>query len=576
MARHVRAEAAALAARGLRVTVLAPGQTRGLVAAGRERIRRLADEGPDAVLGEPGSPLEIAIARAIPAGRRSLSGPFDLSDALQAVVTGGRFDVVHLHEPLAPTPALGVLREAPCATAATFHRPEALAGAAFLRPLIRRALDRLDLRIVTGETLLRSIEEVLPGDYALMRPGVDPALFPAGAPTHSPPGAVIVARSRERAGLRFALSALRVAPPEVLGPVTVIGPAEAAWRVRRIVPKAMRDRVTVVPDTGEEARAGALRGGRIVLFASPEELVGPVLGEALAAGAAVLAPRAAEVEGTLRHGIDALVLSPFARTEWQAAIAEVASDPGRRARLAAGAAARRRSWADVARELEDLYAAAIAARRDTRPAPELSLAADLRLRPPATIDAGAWVRACRAAGLRVVAVASPHGIAPALALAAAAPDDLAVVIGQEVATADGAIVGLFLTRDVPSGGTLEASVDAIRDQGGLVLVPHPEQGGAPSAAALRRVADRIDCVEAVSPGGGRSEVAAAGLLSRLGTLVTAGSGAGTPELAGAAWTELRPFHSPQDLMESLADATLHARPARTARSRNRATSRAGA
>lgn len=270
------------------------------------------------------------------------------------------------------------------------------------------------------------------------------------------------------------------------------------------------------------------------------------------------------------------MLSPFARTEWQAAIAEVAADPGRRARLAAGAAARRRTWADVARELEDLYGAAVASRRVTLPAPEVPLAADLRLRPPASIDAGAWVRACRGAGLRVVAVASPHGIAPALALAAAAPDDLAVVVGQEIATADGAIVGLFLLRDVAPGRSLEDTVDDIRAQGGLVLVPHPEQAEIPSAGALRRIAERIDCVEAVSPGGGRGEVAAAGLLARLGTLVTAGSGAGTPELAGAAWTELRPFHSPQDLMESLADATLHARPARTARARNRATTRAGA
>ncbi len=563
VARHVRAEAAALARRGMRVTVLAPGADRGLVAEGRACLRRLATEGPGALTAAPGAPRELVVARALPAGRRRVGGPLDLADALHTALGAGGFDVVHLHEPLAPTPALAALRTAGCATVATLHRPESMAGAAFLRPLVQRAFDRLSLRIATGETVLRAAREVLPGEYSLVRPGVDPARFGDDpAPAGGPPGIVIVARSRERAGLRFALAAIRVMGVDALGPITVIGPGDAAWRTQRIVPKALRPFVSVVTDDGEDARAAALRAAGVALFPTPDEVVGPVLGEAMAAGVAVLAPRCAEVEGVLSHGRDGLVLPPFARTDWQSALAEMAADPGRRDRLAAAARARRRTWDAVAEDLESLYAIAIDRRRtrpDTAPAP---VVADLRVRPPGTIDVSAWVRACRSAGLGVVAVASPAGLAPALAIAAAAPDDLAVVVGQEIATGDGAIVGLFLSREVASPTSLTDAIAEVRAQGGVVVVPHPDTLAIPPADALRRHADGIDCWEGLPPGAGRSGQLAADLGRRFGALVIAGSGASAPELVGTAWTELAPFQGPVDFLDMVAQARLHDRPQR--------------
>ena len=572
VARHVRAEAEALARRGMLVTILAPGADRGMVAEGRARLRRLAAEGPGALTAAPGAPREVVLARALPTGRRRVGGPLDLADALRTALGAGGFDVVHLHEPLAPTPALAALRSAGCATVATLHRPEAMAGAAFLRPLVRRAFDRLSLRIATGETVLRAAREVLPGEYSLLRPGVDPANFGADqAPVEGPPGIVIVARSRERAGLRFALAAIRVVGVDALGPITVIGPSDAAWRTQRIVPKALRPVVSVIADDGEEVRAVALRAAGVALFPAPDEVVGPVLGEAMAAGAAVLAPRCAEVEGVLSHGRDGLVLPPFARTDWQAAVAEMVADPGRRARLGAAARARRRTWDTVAEELEALYAIAIA-RRATRPdgAPA-PVAADLRVRPPGAIDVGAWVRACRSAALGVVAVASPAGLAPALAIAAAAPDDLAVVVGQEIATDEGAIVGLFLSREVASPISLTEAIADVRDQGGIVVVPHPEAIAIPPPEALRRHADEIDCWEGLPPGAGRSGQLAADLGRRFGALVIAGSGATAPELVGTAWTELAPFQGPADFLDMVAQARLHDRPQRR-RARARAQS----
>lgn len=52
-------------------------------------------------------------------------------------------------------------------------------------------------------------------------------------------------------------------------------------------------------------------------------------------------------------------------------------------------------------------------------------------------------------------------------------DDIDVIVGEEVTTADGEIIGLFLTERIPKGLPVEETVDIIRSQGGLVIAPHP-------------------------------------------------------------------------------------------------------
>ena len=357
---HIAAEAAALAARGHRVTILAPASGRDRIAAGRARLRAAESGDPAALVAEPGEVLEVAVARALPTGPgRRLGGPFDLDLSLETALSRAPFDVVHLHEPLAPSPALAALRHSGGLTAATFHRAEPLVGVAFLRPLVDRALARVDLRIATTEVGRRALAEILPGDYTVVPPGVeleglaDPGPEPAGAP-----GLVLVARGRDRAGVRFALGVLRDLELDLnaIGPITVLGPPDAPWRTRATVPKILRDFVTVVPDAGPEARAELLRtGGRIVLLATPEDSAGPVAREAMAAGRAIVAARCPAIEEVARHGVEALILPPFTRDAWGEAVAALVADPARRAELAARAAerGRARSWDDVARDLEE-------------------------------------------------------------------------------------------------------------------------------------------------------------------------------------------------------------------------------
>jgi predicted metal-dependent phosphoesterase TrpH len=52
-------------------------------------------------------------------------------------------------------------------------------------------------------------------------------------------------------------------------------------------------------------------------------------------------------------------------------------------------------------------------------------------------------------------------------------DDIDVIVGEEVMTNEGEIIGLFLTEKIEKDMSIEETVDIIREQGGLTIAPHP-------------------------------------------------------------------------------------------------------
>jgi predicted metal-dependent phosphoesterase TrpH len=72
-----------------------------------------------------------------------------------------------------------------------------------------------------------------------------------------------------------------------------------------------------------------------------------------------------------------------------------------------------------------------------------------------------------------------------------------IIVGEEITTSEGEIIGLYLSQLVPSGQTPEETVQLIRAQNGLVYIPHPFETvrkGLPRAA-LDRIATEVDIVE---------------------------------------------------------------------------------
>lgn len=131
-----------------------------------------------------------------------------------------------------------------------------------------------------------------------------------------------------------------------------------------------------------------------------------------------------------------------------------------------------------------------------------------------------------------------------------------VVVGEEVRTTVGELIGLFLTERIPYVLPVEDVVARIRAQRGVVYAPHPfDPGRASLQAAFDRLAGRgdIDVVEAFNaktadPGCNERAARAA---RRYGLPAGAGSDAHDPAGIGAAYVEMPDFDGPAEFLEGL-------------------------
>lgn len=560
--RRIDAEARALAARGHRVSILAPAQGRDLLSQGRRMLAAVRGGDAEAALAAPGEVRIVPLGRAaLPTGsHRRIGGPLDISTALEDVLSRVPFDVVHVHEPFSPTPVLSALRNARGITAATMQRLEPVAGVAFLLPMAERAVDRVDVWIAATESVRRAVTEHVGRSAIVVPPGVDATRFSANAPIASPAPLVIVARSTDREGMRFGLSVLRAAEVSHLGPVTLLVPPYGPRRTAVAIPKALRDTVRVVTDTGADAHDEVFVRGGIALFTTEEDLAGSAAVEAMARGMAVIAPQSLDADALITDGADGLLLPPFSREAWAEALRDLAGSTERRQALgdAASRRVRAQTWDDVAQTLEHAYDEAQRRPRSGDDARE-RIVADLRVHPSRALPPRDLIAACVSRGVDAVGViCETPDLSLATETARLAPNDLRVIVGQQIRTTEGDIVGLFLSSAVDDGLTVDDAVAAIADQGGVVMIPHPAWGVGPAPATIRALGDRVACVEALSGPASimRStiNIEDVRLMQAFGLRVAAGSGATAANQIGASHLRMPPFSDARAFVESLADA----------------------
>ena len=116
-----------------------------------------------------------------------------------------------------------------------------------------------------------------------------------------------------------------------------------------------------------------------------------------------------------------------------------------------------------------------------------------------------FIRKAIARGLTHVCVTNHNNVEGAIAVRDKAAelglqDQLTVILGEEVSTADGEVVGIFLTKTIPRGLSANETADEIHRQGGLVSIPHPFDPFRQShirPGPLRNLAEvgKIDAVE---------------------------------------------------------------------------------
>ncbi len=180
--------------------------------------------------------------------------------------------------------------------------------------------------------------------------------------------------------------------------------------------------------------------------------------------------------------------------------------------------------------------------------------------PDSEVSPEAMAKRCADVGLDYVAVTDHNTIEGSLAVREIAP--FKVIIGEEVASASGEITGLFLKETISAGLTALQTVERIKDQGGLVSIPHPFdrfRSHVIEMDALHEILPYIDIVEGFNS---RNNLARddrkAQEFARTHGFITSGvTDAHTTMEIGRAYVEMPEFDgSPEDFLRALAEGQI--------------------
>ena len=169
------------------------------------------------------------------------------------------------------------------------------------------------------------------------------------------------------------------------------------------------------------------------------------------------------------------------------------------------------------------------------------------------------LRRATEAGLDCVAVTDHNTIRGGLSVRELA-SDVTVIVGEEIRSSDGEILGLFLSRDIPAGLPAGETIARIKDQGGVVGVPHPFDPfrGTLDEAEMSRLVSEIDFVEALNSRVilGVHNKRALEFARQHDLPVSAASDAHSPRELGRSYVQMPAFTGTSDFLQSLRSGVL--------------------
>jgi predicted metal-dependent phosphoesterase TrpH/glycosyltransferase involved in cell wall biosynthesis len=536
---HVAGIAKALRGLGHSVTVLAPSSRGADLLAGRRALSRRTDA------------EMIAVGPAMPVSRRSSLGvPVGVRANLRLALEQGRYDVVHGFEPGLPSISYLALRDAQSLAVATFVRPDRL-GYPPRRALRDKLLGRIDALLATSEETAAAAALRFPGDYRVVSPGVDLELFRPAEKRHL---IVVELHSASLPVARAALRSLRELP-DWKAVLLRTKPLTS----RPAIPLGLRDRVHVRYGRSAAVRAAVLAEAAVF---SPAPTGSPrLLLEAKAAGAAVAtAPMVAEQPELAA-----------------AALARYAEDEALRERKAAAARSEveAEGFDRVAAELDTIYQSLGGRRRPPRREAEPLadrpwIVADLHMHTSwshdCSMEVGDVLDHAEEQGLGAIAITDHNVFGGAReAVELARGRNLIVIPGEEMKTDDqGEVIGLFLREQIEGGMSFADTVAAIREQEGIVYLPHPfdRMHAIPFPMTLHRHLHEFDVFEVYNARllFETYNDEALRFAGKYNLVAGAGSDAHVLQGIGTGALRMRAFDGPEEFMISLRGAEVLRRP----------------
>lgn len=165
-------------------------------------------------------------------------------------------------------------------------------------------------------------------------------------------------------------------------------------------------------------------------------------------------------------------------------------------------------------------------------------------------------------GIDVLCITDHNAIEGAVRLQKLLANVCRVVVGEEVRTHTGEVIGLFLTEKISYGASAAATCESIRAQGGLVYVPHPFDPMRKNLteASLIDIAE-AGLVDAIEGHNAKTSLTSLNARARQfgadrGLAVGAGSDAHVPLALGSAYMQMPDFDGPRDFLSKLPEGTV--------------------
>jgi predicted metal-dependent phosphoesterase TrpH len=167
---------------------------------------------------------------------------------------------------------------------------------------------------------------------------------------------------------------------------------------------------------------------------------------------------------------------------------------------------------------------------------------------------------CQKTGINCINICDHDAVQGAIELKALA--GFKVIISEEILTPHGEIMGMFLKERIPSGVSVEQAISRIKEQGGLVCIPHPFDGFRGLKMELEdveKLAGQIDVMEIFNARCTLSSYnnKAKAFALRHDIPGTAGSDAHASSEIGRTYVEMPEFSGPEDFLSALRQGNLH-------------------
>jgi predicted metal-dependent phosphoesterase TrpH len=566
---------AELADRGHRVVIAAPSDSRREI---RESKRAIAEakSRPASLFGR-GAPRVVSLGTGIPLPRgprtRTAPLPLDASRALEGLFAGVGLDLVHVHDPFAPSLTSAALRQSRSLNVGSFHEPsERTLSTQVARPLVEIFLGRLDARTTSCGAAEELIERYFPGQYERVEPGAASGVEPwwPGGANGSQPSRIAFCLDEEKGALRLFLRAIRRLDPGREWEAAIWTADSTEVRIAQ----RLRDRVRVVRP-GDCAAEELIAGADVLVAASGGPRPAPHLVRQALASKTIPVCAQIPIYAELTHDGEAgLLFQPGDAITLAGQLERLLASPALRRELVGKARGAVPDWPAVADQVEEIYRRLAARRHDPEGRPDVRrriarrrpIHVDLHMHTDHSSDCATPVETllatARDAGLGAIAITDHNEVSGAFAAAEAADEfGVKIIIAEEVKTAEqGEVIGLFLKEKIERGMTMAETIAEIRRQGGLVYVPHPfdRLHSVPDYEHLLDIVEDIDILEVFNPRVALTAFneEAERFAAKYRIVPGAGSDSHVAQGLGSVMIRVHDFDGPEEFLEAMRDADI--------------------